>query len=108
MLFPSLIANVLKRFRNIAMKNVLDADIKLFLKHLFNTYQFFQSLLSDVDAVLYVDTDTLFLGPLEQIWEHFKKMNSVQIAALAPEQEEPYTGWYDRFAKHPFYKPLGN
>lgn len=61
----------------------------------------------DTDAVLYVDTDTLFLGRVEQVWEHFYKMNSSQIAALAPEHEDPHIGWYNRFAKHPFFKPLG-
>lgn len=67
----------------------------------------FQSLLQDLDSVLYVDTDTLFLGSIEQIWSHFKKMNSSQFAALAPEHEDPLAGWYNRFARHPFYKPLG-
>ncbi|EEB11543.1 conserved hypothetical protein [Pediculus humanus corporis] len=61
----------------------------------------------NVDSVLYLDTDTLILGPVEQIWAHFKLMNSSQFAALAPEHEDPLTGWYNRFARHPFYKPLG-
>ena len=67
----------------------------------------FQTVLSDVDALLYVDTDTLFLGPLEDIWRHFDLMNSSQMAALSPEHEDPNTGWYNRFAKHPYYGQLG-
>ncbi|KAK6629917.1 hypothetical protein RUM43_003738 [Polyplax serrata] len=68
---------------------------------------FLPSLLKDVDSVLYLDTDTLILGPVEQIWSHFSYMNATQFAALAPEHEDPLTGWYNRFARHPFYKPLG-
>ncbi|XP_019871716.1 glucoside xylosyltransferase 1 [Aethina tumida] len=68
---------------------------------------FLPSLLKDVDSILYMDTDTLFLTPVEQIWGHFSKMNGSQMAALAPEHEDPHVGWYNRFAKHPYYGPLG-
>ncbi|XP_012173005.1 glucoside xylosyltransferase 1 isoform X2 [Bombus affinis] len=68
---------------------------------------FLPSVLNDIDAVLYVDTDTLFLAPPEKIWDEFKKMNSSQLAALSPEHEDPNTGWYNRFAKHPYYGKLG-
>ncbi|PSN32440.1 Glucoside xylosyltransferase 1 [Blattella germanica] len=54
---------------------------------------FLPSVLSDIDSLLYVDTDTLFLGPLEDIWRHFDLMNSSQMAALTPEHEDPNTGW---------------
>ena len=67
----------------------------------------FQEILSQVDSVLYVDTDTLFLSPLKFIWNHFSAMNSSQMAALAFEHEDPNTGWYNRFAHHPFYGPYG-
>ncbi|XP_071442741.1 glucoside xylosyltransferase 1-like [Hetaerina americana] len=68
---------------------------------------FLPTVLGSVDALLYVDTDTLFLAPLEEIWEHFSKMNSSQMAALTPEHEDHATGWYNRFARHPYYGPLG-
>ncbi|XP_018333777.1 glucoside xylosyltransferase 1 isoform X1 [Agrilus planipennis] len=68
---------------------------------------FLPSVLHDVDSILYVDTDTLFLTPPEKIWEHFYKMNSSQMAALAPEHEDPNVGWYNRFARHPYYGKLG-
>lgn len=29
------------------------------------------------------------------------------MAALAPEHEDPNVGWYNRFARHPYYGPLG-
>ncbi|KAJ3642251.1 hypothetical protein Zmor_025053 [Zophobas morio] len=68
---------------------------------------FLPNILKDVDSVLYMDTDTLFLTPVESIWTYFHKMNSSQMAALAPEHEDPNVGWYNRFAKHPFYGKLG-
>nr|CAD7608012.1 unnamed protein product [Timema genevievae] len=68
---------------------------------------FLPAVLADIDSLLYVDTDTLFLGPLEDVWHHFELMNSSQIAALTPEHEDPNTGWYNRFARHPYYGKLG-
>lgn len=68
---------------------------------------FLPSVLKNVDAVLYVDTDVLFLSPLDEIWDHFSKMNSTQLAALSPEHEDRNTGWYNRFARHPYYGELG-
>lgn len=57
--------------------------------------------------MLYVDTDTLFLSPITDIWKFFGKFNETQIAALAPEHEDKNIGWYNRFARHPFYGQLG-
>ncbi|XP_063233304.1 glucoside xylosyltransferase 1 isoform X1 [Bacillus rossius redtenbacheri] len=68
---------------------------------------FLPTLLPQEDALLYVDTDTLFLGPLRDVWDHFRLMNASQMAALSPEHEEPNAGWYNRFARHPYYGKLG-
>lgn len=68
----------------------------------------FQTVLKDIDSILYVDTDTLFLTPVEEVWKYFGKMNSSQMAAVAPEHEDPNVGWYNRFARHPYYGKLGN
>ncbi|XP_045120759.1 glucoside xylosyltransferase 2-like [Portunus trituberculatus] len=68
---------------------------------------FMPSLLHEVDALIYVDTDTLFLAPLEHLWDHFSAMNASHMAAMAPEHEDLATGWYNRFAKHPYYGRLG-
>lgn len=57
--------------------------------------------------MLYVDTDTLFLSPVSDIWHFFSEFNSTQIAGLSPEHEDRNVGWYNRFAKHPFYGPMG-
>ncbi|CAH1786741.1 unnamed protein product [Owenia fusiformis] len=68
---------------------------------------FLPNILANVDSILYVDTDILFMRPLDDIWAFFGKFNSSQIAALAPESEDAATGWYNRFARHPFYGKLG-
>lgn len=68
---------------------------------------FLPLLLTDVDAVLYVDTDVLLLRPVEDVWEIFKNFNKTQIAGLAPEGQVDATGWYNRFALHPYYGRLG-
>ncbi|XP_021373710.1 glucoside xylosyltransferase 2-like isoform X2 [Mizuhopecten yessoensis] len=68
---------------------------------------FLPSLLPDVDALLYVDTDILFVRPLEDIWAFLKKFNSTQLVALSPEHEDSQSSWYHRFARHPFYGELG-
>lgn len=47
---------------------------------LFQPYQF-----QDLDAVIYIDTDVLFLVPPENLWQEFSKFDSVQVMALAAE-----------------------
>ncbi|XP_017020643.1 glucoside xylosyltransferase 2 [Drosophila kikkawai] len=68
---------------------------------------FLPSLLTNVDSLLYVDTDILFLSPISDIWRFFRKFNETQISALTPEHENENIGWYNRFARHPFYGRLG-
>lgn len=68
---------------------------------------FLPVILKDVDSLLYVDTDVLFLRPMDDIWSFFKSFNSTQLAAMAPEHEVPKIGWYSRFARHPFYGVTG-
>ncbi|XP_077582029.1 glucoside xylosyltransferase 2 [Stigmatopora nigra] len=64
---------------------------------------FLPVILKDIDSLLYVDTDVLFLRPMDDIWKILKSFNSTQLAAMAPEHEVPKIGWYSRFARHPFY-----
>ncbi|KAF7656215.1 hypothetical protein LDENG_00044570 [Lucifuga dentata] len=68
---------------------------------------FLPVILEDVDSLLYVDTDVLFLRPMDDIWAFLKSFNSTQLAAMAPEHEVPKIGWYSRFARHPFYGVTG-
>ncbi|XP_077181308.1 glucoside xylosyltransferase 2 [Paroedura picta] len=68
---------------------------------------FLPMILKDVDSLLYVDTDVLFLRPIDDIWDFLKAFNSTQLAAMAPEHEIPKIGWYSRFARHPYYGMTG-
>lgn len=54
-----------------------------------------------------MDTDTLFLGPPDELWSFFSKFNSSQMSAMSLEHENPNLSWYPRFAKHPYYRELG-
>ncbi|XP_026578226.1 glucoside xylosyltransferase 2 isoform X1 [Pseudonaja textilis] len=64
-------------------------------------------ILKDVDSLLYVDTDVLFLRPIDDIWGFLRIFNATQLAAMAPEHEIPKIGWYSRFARHPYYGTTG-
>ncbi len=79
----------------------------IFFMLIFLILYLYQDLLSNVDSLLYVDTDVLFLSSLDDIWSFFEKFNSTHLAALAPEHEEEFQGWYNRFARHPYWGKLG-
>lgn len=68
---------------------------------------FFPYLIEGTDRVLYVDTDILFLRPLDDLWRLFDRFKPEQLAALAPEGEVAALNWYKRFAQHPYVQPLG-
>lgn len=68
---------------------------------------FLPTLLGNIDSVLYLDSDTLFLSPVHELWSHFDQFNASQIAGMAPEHEDKNAGWYNRFSRHPYYPPLG-
>ncbi|XP_054993002.1 glucoside xylosyltransferase 2 [Sorex araneus] len=68
---------------------------------------FLPVILKDVDSLLYVDTDVLFLRPVDDLWKLLRQFNSTQLAAMAPEHEISKIGWYSRFARHPFYGSAG-
>lgn len=68
---------------------------------------FLPDILTHLDSILYLDSDTLFLSSPAEIWTYFDHFNSSQIAAMSPEHEDQNAGWYNRFARHPFYPPLG-
>lgn len=80
----------------------------IYFQHSLITFIYFlQLILKNVDSLLYVDTDILFLQPVEDIWALLSHFNSSHLAAMAPEHEEPRIGWYNRFARHPFYGRTG-
>lgn len=68
---------------------------------------FLQLLLKDVDSIIYVDSDILFLQPVDHLWTFLSQFEPSQLAAVSPEHEEPRIAWYSRFARHPFYGRTG-
>ncbi|KAM3859083.1 glucoside xylosyltransferase 1-like [Diretmus argenteus] len=68
---------------------------------------FLPLILKDVDSLVYVDSDILFLQPVDRLWAFLSQFNSSQLVAMAPEHEEPRIAWYNRFARHPFYGRTG-
>ncbi|XP_077527440.1 glucoside xylosyltransferase 1-like isoform X1 [Haemaphysalis longicornis] len=67
---------------------------------------FLSSMLPKEDAVIYVDTDVVFLHPVEDFWRMFAAMNSWQMAAMAPDTESFTNSWYLTKAQHPFVRPF--
>ncbi|KAL0967184.1 hypothetical protein UPYG_G00248840 [Umbra pygmaea] len=68
---------------------------------------FLPLILKDVDSLVYVDSDILFLQPVDALWALLARFNATQLAAMAPEHEEPRIAWYNRFARHPYYGRTG-
>ena len=54
---------------------------------------FLPQILRNLDRLIYVDADVIFLKPIQLLWAHFKKFNSTQLAALTPEHEDEAMGW---------------
>ncbi|KAJ8050729.1 Glucoside xylosyltransferase 2 [Holothuria leucospilota] len=68
---------------------------------------FIPELLPKTDTVLYVDTDILFIRPIENIWQYITSFSSKQFAGMSPVHENPANGWYNRNASQPYYGELG-
>ncbi|ODM99185.1 Glucoside xylosyltransferase 2 [Orchesella cincta] len=68
---------------------------------------FLHAALPHINEILYLDVDTLVVGNLRKVWSEFRNMGSSQAVGIAPEHEVSSIGWYNRFAQHPFYPPLG-
>lgn len=64
-------------------------------------------ILKDVDSLLYVDTDVLFLRPVDDIWKLLRQFNSTQLAAMAQSMKSPRLAGIAAFARHPFYGSAG-
>ena len=81
---------------------------KFFKFNLTKSCTYEQDLLEDVDSVLYLDSDTLFLTSPERIWTHFNLMNESQLVAASLHNEENTPGWYHSFSSRiPFYGNSG-
>ncbi|KAG7253421.1 hypothetical protein CRUP_033698, partial [Coryphaenoides rupestris] len=42
-----------------------------------------------------------------RLWSLLGRFDAAQLAAAAPEHEEPRVAWYNRFARHPYYGATG-
>lgn len=92
--------------RDMLLADAYNASTQLF--YFSNDYFVLQkSLLKEVDSVLYVDVDTVFLSPPLHIWQHLGKMNHTQLVALGPEMQDHTKGWYNKYASHPYYGKFG-
>ncbi len=54
-----------------------------------------------------MDTDVLFLTPVDQIWDIFGQMNGSQMVAMSPDIVDPAISWYYNKAKFPYVPTLG-
>ncbi|XP_067653521.1 glucoside xylosyltransferase 1-like [Haliotis asinina] len=68
---------------------------------------FIPYIIPNVTKLIYVDTDVIFLSPMENLWGQFNHFSKSHIAALIPEHEDPSYAWYNRVAKTPYYGKLG-
>jgi len=68
---------------------------------------FLPQILASVDSLLYVDTDVVFLAPVEDLWLKLNDFNATQLATMAAEHEHTNVAWYSRFARHPYYGSTG-
>lgn len=69
---------------------------------------FLPSLLlsENIDSVLYVDSDTLFLSPPYDTFQMLHQFNSTQISGIA-QNSQSNKSYYPKMAPHPFYGLYG-
>ncbi|XP_075722926.1 glucoside xylosyltransferase 2 isoform X2 [Rhipicephalus microplus] len=65
------------------------------------------SLLPDVDALLYVSTEMVFVHPVEDIWRMFYSMTDQEMVGMAPEMESIDRNLYLSTSLQPFVEPFG-
>ncbi|CAN8007750.1 unnamed protein product [Ixodes pacificus] len=69
---------------------------------------FLPSVLPKEDAVLYVDSDIMFLHPVEDLWKYFGEMNDQQLTFMVSDVEDPSLSLYfHRQRKMPRYGRYG-
>ncbi|ESO06113.1 hypothetical protein HELRODRAFT_155673 [Helobdella robusta] len=84
-----------------------EAEWKTLFKPCATQRIFLPLVLASVDSIIYLDTDVLFLQPINKLWDVFETFNAIQISSMTKEHEEASAGWYNRFARHPFVPPYG-
>ncbi|CAN7945950.1 unnamed protein product, partial [Ixodes pacificus] len=67
-----------------------------------------QSLLPHEDAVLYVDSDVIFVHPVEDLWSYFGQMNDQHLTLMISDVEDmPLNPYFNRTRDMPHYKRYG-
>jgi UDP-xylose:glucoside alpha-1,3-xylosyltransferase len=64
-------------------------------------------LLPHHELIIHIDSDAIFLSPVEELWSYFDQMNGSQIAALATEDMNPKTNWNLNHRTAPFPSKYG-
>ena len=67
---------------------------------------FFPEIMPEVDALLYLDSDTLFLSPPRDFYSLFKSFTPLQIGGLTPEALNNES-WYPQRSIIPYYGLYG-
>lgn len=68
---------------------------------------FLPDALPHVRQLIYVDTDTVFLRPVSQLWTHFNAFSDHHMCGIVREVETEDQGGYRSFATHPYPPPAG-
>ena len=68
---------------------------------------FLPSIIWDHDAVIYVDTDSLFLAPIEDLWSYFNSMKEEQLIGVVIQHEPGSEGAWYTWGALPAYKERG-
>ncbi|CAG2107088.1 unnamed protein product [Medioppia subpectinata] len=58
---------------------------------------FYPILLPNYDSVIHIDSDSIFLQPVNELWQHFQRMNGSESVAMAPDNTNPNTSWYKNY-----------
>lgn len=60
-----------------------------------------------MDAVIYIDADTLVLADLNKLWAQFKQFDSMQAIGVANEAEDPNVSYYKQTLPYPYFGATG-
>lgn len=71
-----------------------------------NFYQL-KHLLESVDAVIYIDMDSVVLADVKKLWDLFKNFDQLQLAAFAYEIEDESVSYYQKKLTYPYYGTYG-
>lgn len=64
-------------------------------------------LFPQYDALIHVDSDTLFFDAPQKLWAHFKNFDDKQIMGIATNNRDRQSSWYINTANIPFATEFG-